>query len=83
MLRCFDDDNVIHVDGRINPVSDKEIIDTELQLKDLDSVEKKISKSEKTAKFDKDALSGRSGVMVVDIKRVVGKEFGNTGRWVA
>lgn len=40
VLRCFDDDNVIHVDGSVNPVRDKEIIDTELQLKDLDSVEK-------------------------------------------
>src|SRR5438477_11658902 len=44
VLRCFDDDNVIHVDGSINPVRDKEIIDTELQLKDLDTVEKKITK---------------------------------------
>lgn len=58
VLRCFDDDNVIHVDGRINPVSDKEIIDTELQLKDLDSVEKKLSKNEKMAKADKDAAAG-------------------------
>ena len=55
VLRCFDDDNVIHVDGRINPVSDKEIIDTELQLKDLDSVDKKINKTEKLLKTDKDA----------------------------
>jgi len=60
VLRCFDDDNVIHVDGSINPVRDKEIIDTELQLKDLDSVEKKISRSEKQAKTggDKEALRG-------------------------
>ncbi|NNV56602.1 redox-regulated ATPase YchF [Limnovirga soli] len=57
VLRCFDDDNVIHVDGRINPVSDKEIIDTELQLKDLDSVDKKINKCEKMAKTDKDAAA--------------------------
>lgn len=56
VLRCFDDDNVIHVDGKINPVSDKEIIDTELQLKDLDSIEKKIARIEKQAKNgDKDA----------------------------
>jgi ribosome-binding ATPase YchF (GTP1/OBG family) len=40
-LRCFDDDNIIHVDGNVNPVRDKEIIDTELQLKDLESVELK------------------------------------------
>ena len=55
VLRCFDDDNVIHVDGSINPVRDKEIIDTELQLKDLDSVDKKIYKTEKLIKSDKDA----------------------------
>lgn len=58
VLRCFDDDNVIHVDGSVNPVRDKEIIDTELQLKDLESVEKKISRSEKIAKSDKDAAAG-------------------------
>src|SRR5213083_302401 len=57
VLRCFDDDNVIHVDGKIDPVSDKEIIDTELQLKDLDSVDKKINKCEKIAKNDKDAAA--------------------------
>ncbi len=57
VLRCFDDNNVIHVDGSVNPVRDKEIIDTELQLKDLDTVEKKISKSEKIAKNDKDAAA--------------------------
>jgi GTP-binding protein YchF len=57
VLRCFDDDNVIHVDGKIDPVSDKEIIDTELQLKDLDSVDKKVSKAEKMAKTDKEAAA--------------------------
>jgi len=55
VIRCFDDDNVIHVDGKIDPVSDKEIIDTELQLKDLDSVDRKINKTEKLLKTDKDA----------------------------
>src|SRR6195952_1824239 len=58
VLRCFDDDNVVHVDGSVNPVRDKEIIDTELQLKDLDTIEKKISKSEKVARTDKDAAAG-------------------------
>src|SRR6187200_159954 len=47
VLRCFEDDNVIHVDGSVNPVRDKEVIDTELQLKDLDGVDKKLSRSEK------------------------------------
>ncbi len=60
VLRCFDDDNVIHVDGKIDPVSDKEIIDTELQLKDLESVEKKIYKTEKLLKSDKDAPAALS-----------------------
>jgi len=41
VVRCFDNDNIIHVGGRVDPVGDKEIIDTELQLKDLESVEKK------------------------------------------
>jgi len=55
VLRCFDDDNVIHVDGSVDPIRDKEIIDTELQLKDLDSIEKKISKVAKGAQIgDKD-----------------------------
>ena len=50
VLRCFEDENVIHVDGNVNPVRDKEVIDTELQLKDLESVEKKLSRVEKLAK---------------------------------
>lgn len=55
VLRCFDDDNVIHVDGSVDPIRDKEIIDTELQLKDLDAVTKRIQKVDKMAKTDKDA----------------------------
>ncbi|HSZ72119.1 MAG TPA: redox-regulated ATPase YchF [Cytophagaceae bacterium] len=50
VIRCFEDDNVVHVAGKVDPIADKEIIDTELQLKDLDSVEKKIAKVEKAAK---------------------------------
>jgi hypothetical protein len=50
VVRCFDNDNIVHVDGRVDPIADKEIIDTELQLKDLESIEKKISRSEKVAK---------------------------------
>jgi len=57
VLRCFDDSNVVHVDGSVDPIRDKEIIDTELQLKDLDTVVKRIQKVEKMAKTggDKDA----------------------------
>lgn len=56
VVRCFDDDNIIHVDGSVNPVRDKEIIDTELQLTDLETVEKRIAKQEKAARVgDRDA----------------------------
>ena len=56
VLRCFDDDNIIHVDGSVNPVRDKEIIDIELQLKDLETVDKNLQKIERAAKAgDKDA----------------------------
>lgn len=49
VLRCFDDPNVVHVDGSVNPVRDKEIIDMELQLKDLETVENRLSKIQKQA----------------------------------
>ena len=49
VLRCFDDPNVVHVDGSVNPVRDKEVIDIELQLKDLETVEARIKKVEKQA----------------------------------
>lgn len=50
VVRCFVNDNVVHVDGRVDPVADKEVIDAELQLKDLESIEKKIQRIEKIAK---------------------------------
>lgn len=50
VIRCFEDENVVHVAGSVDPVFDKEVIDTELQLKDLESVEKKIQKVVKIAK---------------------------------
>jgi GTP-binding protein YchF len=52
VIRCFEDENVLRDEGAINPVSDKDIIDTELQLKDLESVEKKIQKTEKQIKLE-------------------------------
>lgn len=52
VIRCFEDENILRDEGAINPVADKEIIDTELQLKDLESVEKKIQRTEKLAKSD-------------------------------
>ena len=57
VLRCFDDGNIVHVDGSVDPMRDKEIIDTELQLKDLETVEARLKKTEKLALVghDKDA----------------------------
>jgi GTP-binding protein YchF len=56
VLRCFDDPNVVHVDGKVDPVRDKEVIDIELQLKDLETVEARIKKVEKQASIgDKEA----------------------------
>ena len=49
VLRCFDNGNIVHVDGSVDPVRDKEIIDTELQLKDLETVEARIKRVEKQA----------------------------------
>ena len=49
VLRCFDDENITHVDGTVNPVRDKEIIDTELLLKDLETIESRIGKVQKQA----------------------------------
>ena len=50
VLRCFDNDNIIHVDGNVNPIRDKETIDIELQLKDLETVEKRLEKVKRAAK---------------------------------
>jgi len=50
VVRCFDDPNIVHVAGGVDPEFDKDVIDTELQLKDLESIDKKIAKVERTAK---------------------------------
>lgn len=72
VLRCFENDNIIHVEGSVNPIRDKEIIDTELQLKDLESVENKINKSAKAAKAgDKDA--GKEVALLEKVKIHLGK----------
>ncbi|MDE0470842.1 MAG: redox-regulated ATPase YchF [Ekhidna sp.] len=56
VIRCFENDNIVHVCGKIDPIEDKEVIDTELQLKDLESVDKKIQRLGRTAKSgDKEA----------------------------
>ena len=56
VIRCFDNDNIVHVSGKVDPIEDKEVIDTELQLKDLESIDKRIERVQKIAKSgDKDA----------------------------
>lgn len=57
VLRCFDDDNITHVDGSVDPVRDKEIIDYELQLKDLETVESRIAKTQKQAQTGGDKVA--------------------------
>ena len=54
VLRCFDDPNIVHVDGSVDPVRDKEIIDMELQFKDLDTLEQRLKKVEKVARVGGD-----------------------------
>lgn len=60
VLRCFDDPNVVHVDGSVDPVRDKEIIDMELQLKDLETVENRLSKLQKQAQSGGDKHARRA-----------------------
>lgn len=63
VLRCFDDGNVVHVDGSVNPIRDKETIDYELILKDLEAVEKKLEKVARAAKTgDKEALKAKTAL---------------------
>ena len=59
VLRCFEDGNITHVDGSVDPVRDKGVIDTELQLKDLETVENRISKVQKQAQTGGDKLAKR------------------------
>ena len=79
VLRCFDDDNIVHVDGAVDPVRDKEIIDTELQLKDLETVDKRLEKVSRAAKTgDKEA--GKEQAFLQRIKMAL--ESGNAARTV-
>ncbi len=64
VLRCFDDDNVVHVDGSVDPIRDKETIDMELQLKDLESVEKKLDKVKRAAKTGNKEAQKEEAVLV-------------------
>ena len=78
VLRCFDDDNIIHVDGNVNPVRDKEIIDTELQLKDLESVDAKIKKFEKAGKLGNDKEAVKTYNTLLKVKETL--ESGKSAR---
>ena len=89
VLRCFDNENIIHVDGNIDPIRDKETIDIELQLKDLETVEKKLEKVKRAAKTgNKEAIKEQdvllklqkgleSGISVraIDLNEEERKEF--------
>ncbi|BDW94010.1 ribosome-binding ATPase YchF [Flagellimonas marinaquae] len=64
VLRCFDNDNVVHVDGSVDPIRDKETIDMELQLKDLESVEKKLDKVKRAAKTGNKEAQKEEAVLI-------------------
>ncbi len=63
VLRCFDDDNITHVDGSVDPVRDKEIIDLELQIKDLETIESRLVKTKKAAAAGDKAAKMQTGVL--------------------
>ena len=71
VLRCFDDDNITHVDGTVNPVRDKEIIDYELQLKDLETVESRIAKTLKQAQTGGDKVAKMQYEVLRQIKEAL------------
>ncbi len=71
VLRCFDDENVTHVDGNVNPVRDKEIIDTELQLKDLETVESRIQRVQKQAQTGGDKVAKQTYDVLVRYKEAL------------
>ncbi|PPK93956.1 hypothetical protein LY01_02178 [Nonlabens xylanidelens] len=89
VLRCFDNDNIVHVDGNVDPIRDKETIDIELQLKDLEAVDKKLEKVKRAARTGnkeaikeeetllklKDALEAGTSVRAVELSDEVKEEF--------
>ena len=80
VLRCFDDENVTHVDGSVDPVRDKEIIDTELQLKDLETIESRIQKVQKQAQTGGDKQAKQMYDILVKYKDAL--EQGKSARTV-
>ena len=81
VLRCFDDENITHVDGVVNPVRDKGIIDTELQFKDLESIEARIAKVEKQARVGADKEAKLAFEVYTKIREVLLR--GESARTVA
>jgi GTP-binding protein YchF len=74
VLRCFDDDNVVHVDGKINPINDKEVIDFELQLKDLETVQKQVEGIKRKVKTgDKGAVKEQEVLLRYEAALEAGK----------
>lgn len=73
VLRCFDDDNITHVDGSVDPVRDKEIIDYELLIKDLETVESRIAKTQKQAQTGGDKVAKMQYEVLVKIKEALDK----------
>ena len=71
VLRCFDNDNITHVDGSIDPVRDKGIIDTELQLKDLETIENRIAKVAKQAQTGGDKIAKRQYDILMRYKEIL------------
>ena len=71
VLRCFDNDNITHVDGSVDPVRDKGIIDTELQMKDLETIENRIAKVAKQAQTGGDKIAKRQYDILVRYKEVL------------
>ncbi|GAB1358313.1 redox-regulated ATPase YchF [Porphyromonadaceae bacterium] len=71
VLRCFDDENVTHVDGSVNPVRDKEIIDYELQLKDLETIDSRIQRVQKQAQTGGDKSAKVQYEVMVQIKEAL------------
>lgn len=76
VLRCFEDENIVHVDGSVNPIRDKETIDMELQLKDLETVDKKLEKVKRAAKTgNKEAQKEEAALLKVKAGLEAGKSI--------